>query len=255
MNGPGEPGEPGAAPGGEGILPGLRALRDADPEFYAACAELADAPGRHGALDARTRALVALAVDAAVTHLHEPGIRRHVRGALEHGATREEIMETFQLVAVLGIHAASTGFPLLSELPAPPGGDEAGQEGGARRAELKAEFVRRRGYWDAAWEDVLRHAPGFFAAYLHFSAVPWSRGVLAPKVKELIYIAIDASATHLFTAGLKVHIANAVRHGATPAEISCVLQIASTIGIQTLEVGVPILLDELDELDRREGTG
>ncbi|WP_171064711.1 carboxymuconolactone decarboxylase family protein [Actinomadura soli] len=238
---------------------GLEALRDADPEFYAACVELATVPRNHpaasdatapdaagldgagldgAALDAKTRELISLAVNAAVTHLHEPGIRRHVRAALDHGATREEIMETFQLTAVLGIHAASTGFPLLRDL-APPSDD------GVDREAIKAEFVRRRGYWDAAWEDVLQRAPAFFAAYLNFSAIPWRRGVLEPKVKELIYIAIDASATHLFTDGLKVHIDNAIGHGATPDEIVAVLEIASTIGIQTLEVGVPILQEEL----------
>ncbi|WP_084266016.1 carboxymuconolactone decarboxylase family protein [Actinomadura macra] len=224
---------------------------DVDPELSAAAAALADVPRRRAALDAKTRELVALAVDAAVTHLHEPGIRRHVRGALDNGATREEVMETLQLAATLGVHAASTGFPLLSDLPAPA--ENTGRDGAdaaRRREEIKAEFVRRRGYWDAAWADVLRHAPEFFAAYLRFSAIPWSPGVLEPKVKELIYIAIDASATHLFTAGLKVHIGNAVRHGATADEIAGVLEIASTIGLQTLEVGVPILLDELDRRAR-----
>ncbi|WUH99789.1 carboxymuconolactone decarboxylase family protein [Spirillospora sp. NBC_00431] len=226
---------------------GLEALRAADPEFYAACVELADVPRKHTTLDAKTQELVALAVNAAVTHLHEAGVRRHVRAALDNGATGAEIMETFQLVAVLGIHAASTGFPLLRDLPPP---SETGD--GTDRQTIKAEFVRRRGYWDAAWDDVLQRAPGFFAAYLNFSAIPWSRGVLEPKVKELIYVAIDASATHLFTDGLKVHIGNAIGHGATPDEIVTVLEIASTIGIQTLELGVPILQEELD---RRSTTG
>nr|WP_165969050.1 carboxymuconolactone decarboxylase family protein [Actinomadura sp. KC06] len=225
-------------------MTGLEALRVTDPEFYTACVELMDVPRKHAALDARTRELIALAVNAAVTHLHEPGIRRHVRAALDHGATREEIMETFQLTAVLGIHAASTGFPLLRGLPPPP-------NDGVDREAIKAEFVRRRGYWDTAWEDVLQRAPAFFAAYLNFSAIPWRRGVLEPKVKELIYIAIDASATHLFTDGLKVHIDNAIGHGATPDEIVAVLEIASTIGVQTLEVGVPILQEELA---RRSGS-
>ncbi|WP_165964052.1 carboxymuconolactone decarboxylase family protein [Actinomadura sp. KC216] len=221
---------------------GLEALRAADPEFFAACVELASVPHRHSALDAKTRELIALAVNAAVTHLHEPGIRRHVRGALDHGATRAEIMETFQLVAVLGIHAASTGFPLLRDL-APSSRPDPDREA------FKAEFVRRRGYWDESWEDVLQRAPAFFSAYLNFSAIPWERSVLEPKVKELIYIAIDASATHLFTDGLKVHIANAINQGATPDDIVTVLEIASTIGIQTLEVGLPILQQELDRSD------
>ncbi|RKS78985.1 alkylhydroperoxidase/carboxymuconolactone decarboxylase family protein YurZ [Actinomadura pelletieri DSM 43383] len=218
---------------------GLDALRALDPDFFAACADLVDA-AHTTALDAKTRELVALAVNSAVTHLHEPAVRRHVRAALDHGATREEIMETFQLVSVLGIHAASTGFPLLRALPPPSDADAPDREA------IKAEFIERRGYWDESWEDVLQRAPAFFAAYLNFSAIPWTRNALQPKVKELIYIAIDASATHMFTDGLKVHIANAITHGATPDEIATVLEIASTIGIQTLEVGVPILQEELD---------
>ncbi|GAA4239787.1 hypothetical protein GCM10022254_61610 [Actinomadura meridiana] len=223
---------------------GLEALKAADPEFFAACVELVNAP-RHSTLDAKTRELVALAVNSAVTHLHEPAVRRHIRAALDEGATREEILETFQLVAVLGIHAASTGFPLLCDLPPSPKTDT-----DPDREAIKAEFIQRRGYWDASWEDVLQRAPAFFAAYLNFSAIPWARNVLEPKVKELIYIAIDASATHMFVDGLKVHIQNATNHGATPDEIVTVLEIASTIGIQTLELGVPLLQEELD---RRSG--
>ncbi|TYB44162.1 carboxymuconolactone decarboxylase family protein [Actinomadura chibensis] len=216
-------------------------MTDIDPEFEAASARLADVASRHPSFDPKVRELVALAVNAAVTHLHEPGIRRHVRGALENGATRAEILETFQLVSVLGIHAASVGFPLLRDLPLPPADADVDA--------IRAEFVRRRGYWDSGWDEVLRRAPGFFAAYLDFSSVPWRRGALEPKVKELIYVAIDASATHLFTDGLRVHIGNAARHGATPDEIAAVLEIASAIGVQTWDVGVPILLEELDRRD------
>ncbi|WP_242909535.1 carboxymuconolactone decarboxylase family protein [Actinomadura terrae] len=216
--------------------PPLRALLASDPELLAACTALVDVPANHGALDPKTQELIALAVNAAPTHLHTPGIRRHTRAALAHGATREEVMETLQLAATLGIHAASTGFPLLDDLPAATPETE----------RLRAEFTRRRGYWDPSWENVLRHAPTLFAAYLNFSAIPWTRNALPPKTKELIYIAIDASATHMFTEGLKVHITNAKNHGATPPEIAATLEIASLIGLQTLEVALPILQEETD---------
>ncbi|WP_242888356.1 carboxymuconolactone decarboxylase family protein [Actinomadura litoris] len=220
----------------------LRELLAPDPELLDACTALADVPANHAALDPKTRELIALAVNAAPTHLHTPGIRRHIRAALAHGATREEVMETLQLAATLGIHAASTGFPLLDDPPEPTEETE----------RLRAEFTRRRGYWDPSWEDVLRHAPVLFAAYLRFSAIPWDRNALPPKTKELIYIAIDASATHMFTEGLKVHITNAKTHGATPKEIAATLEIASAIVLQTLEVAVPILQEELNNPPLKE---
>jgi alkylhydroperoxidase/carboxymuconolactone decarboxylase family protein YurZ len=54
-------------------------------------------------------------MDAAATHLFEPGIRQHVRNALALGATREEIMEVIELVSVIGIHSCAVGVPILIE--------------------------------------------------------------------------------------------------------------------------------------------
>ena len=59
--------------------------------------------------------LVCVAVNAAATHLFEPGIRVHIRRALELGATREELLEVLQLTSTLGIHASTVGVPLLLE--------------------------------------------------------------------------------------------------------------------------------------------
>ena len=87
--------------------------------------------------------------------------------------------------------------------------------------------------------------PDFFESYIHFSSVPWVSGVLEPKVKELIYTAFDVSATHLYAPGLRLHIENAIGYGATREEILEVMQLASRIGVQALELGLPILLEEL----------
>ena len=50
-------------------------------------------------------------------------------------------------------------------------------------------------------------------------------------MKELIYTAFDASATHMYVPGLRQHIENALGYGATPAEVMEVFELASTIGI------------------------
>ena len=110
---------------------------------------------------------------------------------------------------------------------------------------LKQEFIEKRGYWNEFWEGLLTLDPEFFTAYLKFSSIPWSPGVLDPKVKEFIYIAIDAATTHLYEPGLRIHIENAFKYGATKEEIMEVYQLTSVLGMHTCTVGVPILIDEM----------
>ena len=73
------------------------------------------APMVSGVLDVKTVEFLAIAVDASCTHLYAPGVRRHIRKALELGATKEEINAVLQCVSVLGIHTMSLGAPILQE--------------------------------------------------------------------------------------------------------------------------------------------
>lgn len=115
-----------------------------------------------------------------------------------------------------------------------------------KQRELREQFRTERGYWSPIWEGLLQLDPEFFEAYLNFSAVPWRKGVLEPKVRELIYTAIDASTTHLYEPGLRIHIRNALRYGATKEEIMEVLELTSVLGIHTCTLGVPVLIEELE---------
>ena len=110
---------------------------------------------------------------------------------------------------------------------------------------LKAEFTRVRGYWHEFWNDVLELDPEMFEAYLEFSSVPWRTGPLSPAEKELIYISYDIAATHLYVPGTKLHIRNALDHGATPEQVLEVMEIASMIGVHAVTTAVPILAAEL----------
>lgn len=68
-----------------------------------------------GTLDPLTIEFIAIAVDASCTHMYAPGVRRHIRKALELGASREQVMTVLELVSVLGIHSVALGAPLLIE--------------------------------------------------------------------------------------------------------------------------------------------
>lgn len=216
-----------------------------DPDFFESYARFSAVPWEHGVLPPKVRELIYVAIDASTTHLYDPGTRIHMANALKHGATEAEIMEVLELVSVLGIHSATSGMPILmEELRAAGREDELPPEApDARRAALKEEFTRARGYWAPVWDQVLRLSPEFFEAYMRFSAVPWKNGTLEPKVREFVYIAIDVATTHLYDPGTRIHIRNALGLGATAAEIMEVFQLVSVLGIHAITSGVPILAE------------
>lgn len=223
-------------------------MLDLDPGFFEAYLAFAAVPWNAGPLAPKIKSMIYVAVDAATTHLYKPGMRQHMAKAIEHGATRAELMEVLELVSVLGIHSCVDGVPILIEELA-RAGQPVDLALDAARTKLKEDFFAARGYWNEFWDGLLALDPDFFSAYLRFSSVPWTTGTLPPKVKELIYVAIDASTTHLYLPGLRQHIRNAIRHGATRAEIMEVFELASVLGIHSCTEGVPLLLEEIAAAD------
>lgn len=90
-------------------------LAQLDADWVEKFVDMAVHPMRKGVLEAKTIELIAIAVDASCTHLYAPGVRRHIRKALELGVSVEEILAVLQLTAVLGIHSMALGAPLLIE--------------------------------------------------------------------------------------------------------------------------------------------
>lgn len=220
-------------------------VRALDAPFVDVFARMADVPRRSGELDAKARALVGLAVDANVTHLDPGGVRLHIREALAAGATAAEVMEVLECAATVGVHAMNVGVPLLAQVLRERGEDGTETPLTDEQVRLKEEFTRQRGYWNATWDEMLRMAPEMFAAYTDFSSHPWRNGHVSPMLKELVYIAFDTSSTHLYPVGLKLHIENALSYGATPGQILEVMEIAVLIGMKSVLVGAPALLEEL----------
>ena len=119
------PGPTAATPAATPTCDALRAAGEWNPawdlayEMDPAWVEKFVAMGTHamtsGGLDPKTRELIAIAVDASCTHLYAPGVRRHVRRALEVGATPIEVLSVLQMVSVLGIHSVALGVPMLAE--------------------------------------------------------------------------------------------------------------------------------------------
>jgi alkylhydroperoxidase/carboxymuconolactone decarboxylase family protein YurZ len=230
--------------------PAWDAMVRLDPEFLDAYLEFSLVPARKQHLEPVVREFIYIAADSAATHMFTPGTRAHMRAALALGATEEQLMEVLELTSTLGIHAANIGVPLLLEVMEEQGLRSAAPPLDERRSRLKAEFTDTRGYWHPFWDGLLELDPELFEAYTNFSAVPWRTGVLEPWVKELVYCAFDSAATHLYVPGLKVHMQNALRLGATPEQVMEVLEIVSVIGIHAAMEAAPVLLEEAAQAHR-----
>jgi alkylhydroperoxidase/carboxymuconolactone decarboxylase family protein YurZ len=70
---------------------------------------------QRGVLSPKEVELLSIAFDASITHMYAPGTRRHITGALNAGATMEEIMEVLKLCAAAGAEALHLAVPILAE--------------------------------------------------------------------------------------------------------------------------------------------
>ena len=75
-----------------GLSAELRNLRGGAPEVMKAFSSIAQAALAQGALDPKTKELIALGIAVAIRC--DECIAFHVKAAIERGATREEVLET-----------------------------------------------------------------------------------------------------------------------------------------------------------------
>ena len=87
------------------------------PDFFEAYTQYSSVPFQegHSHLDAKTKELVYCAIDCATTHLFAPGLKIHIRNAIEKGATPEEVMEVFELAALMGSQTVLAGADALKD--------------------------------------------------------------------------------------------------------------------------------------------
>lgn len=110
--------------------------------------------------------------------------------------------------------------------------------------EIKDYFIAERGYWRPWTETILRHNPQFLRRYASYAGYPARQGPLSKRMVELIYVALDASSTHLYAAGIRTHIDLALEHGATAADLLDVFHIVTSQGLEAVYRSVEILAEE-----------
>jgi alkylhydroperoxidase/carboxymuconolactone decarboxylase family protein YurZ len=113
----------------------------------------------------------------------------------------------------------------------------------AERARIKDYFIAERGYWRPWTETMLSVSPAFVEQYARYAGYPARTGPLSERMVELIYVALDASSSHLFESGLTTHMRRALEVGATQADIVDVLHLVAVQGVACVGQAAE-LLDE-----------
>lgn len=88
-------------------------LLELDPEWLEQYAHMTAHPSGHTTLDPKVQEFIGMANDMTLTHTFKPGLRAHMENAIELGATPEEIVEVFEIVATTGIHTVNEIVPVL----------------------------------------------------------------------------------------------------------------------------------------------
>jgi alkylhydroperoxidase/carboxymuconolactone decarboxylase family protein YurZ len=97
-------------------------------------------------------------------------------------------------------------------------------------AAVEALYRQERGYWRPWNAQLLARRPAFLQAYAHYAGFPARSGGLSERMVELVYVALDASASHLFASGLKLHMQKALACGASDDDLLDVLTLVCLQG-------------------------
>jgi len=217
-------------------------LRDWDSKWADACMRMSTNPWNGTVLPRKLIELIGVAINAACTNLNPDGTRRHIRAALDAGATREEILFVLKCASVMAIHSCSLGAPILLEEAKAAGAQPAPRPKAATPAVDKVKAI---GQWNEAWNPFLELDPVWTDEFMATGAGIYASGVLPAKDVELLSVAFDASYTHMYAPGTRRHIKNALKAGATMEEIMEVLKLCVVQGVQACNLAVPILAEEL----------
>jgi alkylhydroperoxidase/carboxymuconolactone decarboxylase family protein YurZ len=108
-----------------------------------------------------------------------------------------------------------------------------------------SDAARAGGQWNQAWDQAAALDGEWMEKFLDMGTHAVRKGIIDPKTYEFLAIAVDASCTHMYSPGVKLHIAKALDLGATPEEIMAVLQLVAVLGIHSVALGTPHLVDEM----------
>ena len=228
----------------------LQQLREWDSAFAEVAVKVSTNPWTSGVLPRKLVELIGVAINSGCTNLNAEGTRRHIRAALDAGATRDEVLFVLKCASALALHSCSLGAPILLEEAKAAGATAKARAAGATPAVDKMKAI---GQWNVAWDPFFELDPVWTDEFMALGGSIYGSGTLPAKDVELLSIAFDASFTHMYAPGTRRHIKNASKAGASMEEIMEVLKLCVAQGMQACNLGVPILAEELAQGTGRAG--
>ena len=234
--------------------PWTEGLLRLDPAFLATYARYGGYPAETGPLSRKMCELIYVALDGSATHLFRSGLALHVQLALEQGATAREIVDVLRLATAQGLDGSNLGVGILAEELALAGPDSDHVALSKEQTALRDAYVAQFGDWPDFCDLWLRADPGYFAAMLDLLTLGRQTGGLDEPSRCLILLALSACFTALNAQGVRLQIRRALRLGIDRREILQVLQMTAHLGVHACAIGVPILMDAIDQTTRAGGT-
>ena len=228
----------------------LRKLEEWDPAWAEACKKMSANPWENGVLNRKLIELICVGLNATCAKMDAEGTRRHIRAALDAGATRDEILCVLKYATAMAIDPCAAGFRAVCKEASAP---EMDQLSDANRERLKkaggvtrsVDDLRELGLWKSEWDILLILDPIWTDEFVLTGLSIYTSGVLSRKDISLLSVALDSSFTHMDSTVTERHINNAVRAGATIYEIMDVLKLCVSHGVATCNLAVPILAEEM----------
>lgn len=220
-------------------------------DILSAYSSMSSVPHKKGNIDPKTKGMIYVAIDNAITHYYTPGFMSHLRhGMNDLGVTKEELMEVFVIASTIGTPTYTVGVPILVEKLKAIGVDIAAEALTDQQKALKERFVSINGYWSDEMDNILKLDTEMFEGYMDYVAAS-ANGALDPQTRELIYIAVNASPTALNTEAMALHIEKALELGVTKEAIIEVFELVACLGIHSVTVGIPAVNEVLKEQEER----
>lgn len=186
-------------------------------------------------LDPLARALVILGLTACVTALDRAALDAAIGAAFDAGASVAQVQEVIALISGLGVHSLMVSAVPVLDAARRRGLADAVAEWDSARQTLWDTHVGEDPFWNGFEREnpgflkaMLTLSPDIFAGFFAYCAIPWQSGTVRAVVKELIAMASDATPTHRFSPGFRVHLNNAIALGAGRAAILETLDIAAS---------------------------
>ncbi|WP_345068211.1 hypothetical protein [Leifsonia kafniensis] len=158
------------------------------------------------------------ALDISASSLDIDAAQQRHDEAVSLGVTPDQLSEVVTLLASIGVHTFFEGARMIDL--ASPGSAERGAFD-PERQEIWDRHVGDRRYWIPMKEEIpgflealLWTSPDSFTAFITFVGVPFKSRHVDTLSKELISMAADASVSHRYLPGMRMHLRTSVLMGA-----------------------------------------